>query len=199
MVIFSRVMTQLLNVPVISGLFLLFIYFTLPATTPNRLNHFLLALLFLSILPELSVLFYIPGKNMDHETVLHRQRTASFILMAVCYPAGWLILHLVHAPRIFEAMACTYTLVTMGLLILNYLWHYKASGHAAGVAGPVTAMIFLFGIWATPLVLLLPLVSWVRVSARGHTLWQTVAGSVLSLTITVCVLLFFGFLPFRGG
>jgi hypothetical protein len=196
--ILSRVLTQLLNVPVLSGLFLLYLYFTLPGTTPNRLNGFLLALLFVSIIPELSVLFYIPGKNMDHDAVLHRQRTVSFILMAVSYPIGWLVLHLTHAPRIFEAMACTYTFVTVGLIFFNLLLHYKASGHAAGVAGPVAAMIFLFGIWAAPLLLLLPLVSWVRVTAKGHTFWQTVVGSVLSFAITVCVLFVFGFIPFKG-
>lgn len=196
--IISRILTQLLNVPVLSGIFLVYLYIKLPPSTPNLLDGFLFALLFISIIPLLSVFFYLPGKTMDHAAVLHRQRVVSFILMAVSYPLGWLVLHLIHAPRLFEAMACIYTFVTLGLIFFNLLLRYKASGHAAGVAGPVAAMIFLFGIWAAPLLLLLPLISWVRVTAKGHTLWQTVVGSVLSFAITICTLLFFGFVPFHG-
>jgi hypothetical protein len=196
--VISEVLTQVLNVPVLSGALLVYLSTTLPAGTPNPVRGLWLALLFVSFIPLLSVLFYIPRKNEDHEHVLSRQRKVSFILMAVSYPLGWLVLALTGAPRIYVAMAATYTFVTLGLIFFNLLLRYKASGHAAGVAGPVAAMIFLFGIWATPLILLLPLVSWVRVTAKGHTFWQTVVGAGLSFAITLGTLLAFGFIPFRG-
>jgi membrane-associated phospholipid phosphatase len=196
--ILSRILTQLLNVPVISGLLLVYFYFRLPVDTLNRLSGFLWALVFVSIIPLLSVFFYIPGRNKDHEAVLHRQRVASFAMMAISYPVGWITLHLIHAPKIFEAMASVYTFVTIGLIFFNLLLHYKASGHAAGVAGPVAAMMFIYGIWAAPLLLLLPLVSWTRVKAKGHSLGQTIVGGVLSFLITLLVLAFFGFLPFQA-
>ena len=196
--VLSRLLTQVLNVPVLSGLLLVYLYANLPATTPNRVSGLWYSLLFISFIPLLSVLFYIPGKNDDPGRVQKRQRIVSFILMAVSYPLGWLVLHLIQAPRIFEALACTYTFVTLGLIVFNLFLHYKASGHAAGVAGPVAAMIFLFGLWAAPLLLLLPLVSWVRVTAKGHNFWQTVVGAVLSFAITISTLLVFGFLPFGG-
>ena len=62
---------------------------------------------------------------------------------------------------------------TIGLIIFNLLLHYKASGHAAGVSGPVVSMIYIFGIWAAPLLLLLPLITWARLAANGHSFWQT--------------------------
>lgn len=195
--ILSRVLTQLLNVPIISGLLLTWFYFHLPVETPNRLSGFVWGLVFVSIIPLLSVLFYIPGKNMDHDAVLHRQRVASFVLMAISYPTGWLVLHLLHVPTIFETMASVYTFVTLGLIFFNLLLHYKASGHAAGVAGPVAAMIFLYGLWAAPLLLLLPLISWTRVKAKGHTLGQTLVGGSMSFVITALVMFCFGFVPFQ--
>jgi membrane-associated phospholipid phosphatase len=59
-------------------------------------------------------------------------------------------------------------------------------------------MTFLYGIWAAPLLLLLPLVGWARVKAKGHSIGQTVVGGIMSLLITVLVLAAFGFAPFQA-
>ncbi len=194
----GEIISQILNVPVIAGLLLLYFYLKMPAGLPNRLPAFLLALLFLSIIPLCSLFFYIPGKAQTRQEVLHRQRVASFAFMAVSYPAGVLALHLIGAPRIFTAMAMCYTLITLGLVVFNLILHYKASGHAAGVAGPVVSLIYLYGWIASPLIALLPLVTWARVMAKGHNAWQTVVGAVLSLMIAVIVLYAYGFSPFAG-
>ncbi|HWQ84561.1 MAG TPA: hypothetical protein VN363_08350 [Anaerolineales bacterium] len=196
--IVGEVLSQLLNVPVLSGALITFFFFRLPNDLPNRLPGYGWALLFLSIIPLCSLFFYIPGKLKDKALVIRRQRIASFVFMIVSYPIGFLILRLTHAPKIFEAMAITYTLVTLGLILLNFLLRYKASGHAAGVAGPVAALLFLFGLIATPFIALIPLTSWARVNAKGHDIWQTLVGALLSFGITALVLWLYGFLPFQG-
>lgn len=196
--IVGEVISQLLNVPVLSGALITFFFFRLPNDLPNRLPGYGWALLFLSIIPLCSLFFYIPGKLKDKAKVIRRQRIASFVFMIASYPIGFLILRLTHAPKIFEAMAITYTLVTLGLILFNFILHYKASGHAAGVAGPVAALIFLFGLVATPFIALIPLTTWARVSAKGHDTWQTVVGALLSFGITALVLWLYGFLPFQG-
>ena len=196
--VIGEVFSQILNVPVITGLLLTYLYFRLPASTPHRLAGYLWALLFLSIIPLCSLFFYIPGQQHEREKIAHRQRVASFVFMFFSYPIGLGVLSLVNAPRIFVSMALVYTLVTLGLIVFNLFLHYKASGHAAGVAGPVTSLIYLFGLPATPLLLLLPLVTWARVSAKGHNAWQTVVGAVVSLLITATVLYAYGFMPFTG-
>ncbi len=117
----------------------------------------------------------------------------------ISYPLGYLFLWLTGAPAIYEAIAITYTLVTLGLLVLNWLLRYRASGHAAGVAGPVAAMVYLYGAVATPLVALIPLVTIARVLARRHSVWQSVVGASLSLSITLSVLWLYGFEPWAGA
>ena len=194
----GEVLSQILNVPVMTGILVVYLYFRLPAGTPNRLPAFLVTLLFLSIIPLCSLFFYIPGKQKEQEKVFHRQRVASFVFMAASYPVGLLVLSLMHSPRIFTATAMSYTLITVGLIVFNLLIHYKASGHAAGVAGPVASLFYLYGWIASPLLILLPLVAWARVNAKGHTTWQMVVGSILSLTVAVAVLYFYGFTPFTG-
>jgi hypothetical protein len=196
--IVGEVLSQLLNVPVLSGALVTFLYLRLPNNETNSLSGYLWSMLFLCVIPLCSLFFYIPVKDEEHQKTVHRQRVASFIFMIVSYPLGWLVDSLIGAPRILTAMCATYTFVTVGLIIFNLFLHYKASGHAAGVSGPVTSMIYIFGLWATPLLLLLPLVTWARLAAKGHNFWQTVVGATMSGLISISVLWAFGFSPFAG-
>jgi hypothetical protein len=196
--IVGEVISQLLNVPVLSGALATFLFLQIPGSEPNLLNGYAWAMLFLCIIPLCSLFFYIPARNEEKQKTARRQRVASFVIMLVSYPAGWLVLALIGAPRIFTAVAATYTFVTLGLIIINLLLHYKASGHAAGVSGPVAIMIYIYGIIATPLLVLLPLITWARLAAEGHNLWQTVVGATMSILITIAVLWAFGFAPFTG-
>lgn len=194
----GEVLSQILNVPVLSGLMISYLYFRLPKAEPNALSGFIWAMVFICVIPLCSLFFYIPVKNEETQQTVRRQRVASFILMMISYPIGWLVLSQTGAPRIFTAIAATYTFVTLGLIFFNLLLHYKASGHAAGVSGPVTSMIYLYGVIATPLLALLPLVTWARLAAKGHNFWQTVVGAVLSALISASVLWVYGFTPFGG-
>jgi len=196
--VLGEIFSQVLNVPVISGLMLTYFYLKLPAGETNALGGYLWSMVFVCLIPLSSLFFYIPVRDEERQVTVHRQRVASFILMMVSYPLGWLVLSLVKAPRIFEAVAATYTFVTLGLVIFNLLLRYKASGHAAGVSGPVATMIYVYGLVATPLLALLPLVTWARLAAKGHSFWQTVVGAVLSGIISIGVLWAFGFTPFTG-
>ncbi len=193
--IIGEVLSQLLNVPLLSGAFITIIFFKLPTDIPNRVGGFGLALLFISLIPLCSLLFYIPGKIKNWPTIIKRQRIASFVIMIISYPIGFIVLRLSNAPIIFEAIAVNYTLITLGLIIFNLILRYKASGHTAGVAGPATAMLFFFGLSAAPLVTLIPLTIFARIAAKGHNFWQLVTGSLLSISITVLVLFLYGFNP----
>jgi len=189
----GEILSQLLNVPMLSGALVTVIFFKLPIDIPNRMAGFGWALVFISLIPLASLFFYIPGKVKDWTKVIKRQRTASFILMIISYPIGFIVLKLINAPRIFEAIAVNYTLITLGLIIFNLILRYKASGHAAGVAGPVAAMFYFFGLAAAPLAALIPLTIFARIAAKGHDVWQQVTGAVMSISITIIVLLFYGF------
>ncbi|MEE9599828.1 MAG: hypothetical protein V3V66_05140 [Anaerolineales bacterium] len=193
--VLGEVLSQLLNVPLLSGALVTFVFFQIPSDIPNRLGGFGWALLFISLIPLGSLLFYIPGKVKDWPAIIKRQRTASFVLMLISYPVGFIVLRVVNAPRIFEAIAVNYTLITLGLIIFNLILRYKASGHAAGVAGPVAAVMFFLGIPAAPLATLIPLTIFARILTKGHDFWQLVTGSVMSISITVIVLLLYGFTP----
>jgi hypothetical protein len=193
--VLGEILSQLLNVPLLSGALITYIFFHIPSDIPNRLAGFGWALTFISLIPLASLLFYIPGRVKDWAQVIKRQRTASFMLMMVSYPIGFLVLRLSGAPRIFEAIAVNYTLITLGLITFNLILRYKASGHAAGVAGPVAAVMYFFGLPAVPLASLIPLTIFARLAAKGHTFWQLVVGSAMSIAVTLLVLASYGFIP----
>ena len=54
-------------------------------------------------------------------------------------------------------------------------------------------MFYFFGIPAVPLVALIPLTIFARIAAKGHNLWQLVVGAVMSISITLLVLIMYGF------
>jgi hypothetical protein len=193
--IVGEVLSQLLNVPILSGALVVLAFFRTPADAPNRVAGLWWALLFISLIPLCSLFFYIPAGTKEWPKVVKRQRLASFVLMIVSYPIGWIVLRLTDAPRIYQAIAASYSLITLGLIVFNLILRYKASGHAAGVAGPVAAALYSFGWIALPLLSLIPLTIFARMAAKGHRFWELVVGAAMSICITVAVLGLYGFSP----
>ncbi len=191
--IIGIVISQIVNTPFVAGAAITLLLFSLRPDVPQRLVGWGVSLVFLTIVPALSLLFYIPRRNEAWTSTEKRQRVMSFVFMAVSYPIGYAILKILHAPVIFEAITLAYVMVVLGLILINIF--FKASGHAAGVAGPVSALIYLYGLIAAPLLALIPLTMWARVKSKGHTLSQTIVGTILSAAITVTILLAYGFRP----
>ncbi len=187
------VISQIVNVPFVAGAAITLLLFGLRPDMPQRLLGWGVSLIFLTVIPALSLLFYIPRRSEPWASTERRQRVMSFVFMAVSYPIGFVILKIVHAPPIFEAIMLTYVIVVLALIGVNLF--FKASGHAAGVAGPVTALIYLYGLIAAPLIALIPLAMWARVETRGHSLLQTIVGALLSAGVTILVMLLYGFRP----
>ncbi len=187
------ILSQILNAPFTAGAAITVMLFYVRPDAPNRWLGWGISLIFLTVVPALSLLFYIPRRNEPWASTEKRQRVMSFVFMAVSYPIGFVLGKVLHVPPIFEAILLTYVMVVLGLILVNTF--FKASGHAAGIAGPVSALIYLYGLIATPLIALIPLTMWARVRTKGHTLGQTVVGALLSAAITMTILFLYGFRP----
>ena len=193
--IIGLVISQIVNVPFVAGAAITVLLFGLRPDVPQRILGWGVSLIFLTVIPALSLLFYIPRRNEPWASTEKRQRVMSFVFMAVSYPIGFVILKIIQTPVIFEAIMLTYVVVVLALIVVNLF--FKASGHAAGVAGPVSALIYFYGFIATPLIALIPLTMWARVRSKGHTLSQPLIGALLSAAVTIAVLVLYGFRP--GG
>ena len=72
------------------------------------------------------------------------------------------------------------SIIAMGI---NLFW--KVSIHCAGVTGPIFALVYVFGVAALPLATIVGLVGWSRIKLKNHTFGQTLAGTLLSLTVGI--------------
>ena len=79
----------------------------------------------------------------------------------------------------------SYVFVTSAVFIINLFW--KISAHSAGVAGPTTALVYVFGPSLIPLYVLTLLVMWVRLKIKVHNLKQLIAGALIAIFITSLV------------
>ena len=130
--------------------------------------------------PFLSVL-YVYRKNVGDLYVSKRKARTPFFLIAITSYSFAAIIFLVTNTKIMYLLALGYTLVSIILMIVNLFW--KVSVHCAGVTGPIFALIFVFGINALPLSLIVGLVGLSRIKLKNHTFAQTFVGTLIALTV----------------
>jgi membrane-associated phospholipid phosphatase len=144
----------------------------------------LLCFSLLAFCPFLPVLYFYRKKVVDLYVSKKESRTPFFLIAIVLYSVAAVIFFATNT-GIMLLLALSYTFVTIILLLVNRFW--KVSVHSAGVAGPVFALIFVFGVMVLPLSLLIVLVSWSRIRLKKHTFMQTLAGSLIPIAVGLVV------------
>jgi len=130
--------------------------------------------------PFLSLLYFYRKNVVDLYVSKRKARTPFFLIAITSYSVA-AIIFLVTNTKIMFLLALGYTLVSTILMVVNLFW--KVSIHCAGVTGPIFALIFVFGINALPLSLIVGLVGWSRIKLKNHTFAQTLVGTLISLTV----------------
>jgi hypothetical protein len=116
------------------------------------------------------------------------RRVPLYGLGSIGYVIGIVIFGVLHN-RLLFVMALAYFRVTLAATMITLAW--KVSAHTAGTAGPTTALVFVFGIWAVPLYALSIVMVWARVRLHSHTRNQAIAGVIVAIMITSIVFLLF--------
>ncbi len=107
------------------------------------------------------------GKVRDPRSISRSERVRPLRVVAALHVGAFLIVTLLGAPAELRAALLSYALAT---LLFAFLTPYvNLSLHAAGVSGAAVCMIFVFGVWASPAILLVPLVWWARTLLGRHT------------------------------
>jgi len=144
----------------------------------------LLCFSLLAFCPFLPVLYFYRKKVVDLYVSKKETRTPFFLMAIALYSVAAIIFFVTNTGIMF-LLALSYTFVTIILMLVNRFW--KVSVHSAGVAGPVFALIFVFGVMVLPLSLLIVLVSWSRIKLKKHTFMQTLAGSLIPIAVGLVV------------
>ncbi|QPM67259.1 hypothetical protein [Atribacter laminatus] len=150
----------------------------------------LLGIVFVALAPI--VLVYILArynKISDPDLPDRRERFIPYLSIVGLYIIGFIVFWYLGAPSQILAITASYIAVTFFGAFISLFW--KISMHMAGIAGPVTALIFLVNpIFVLAYFLLIP-IGWARYILKKHTFPQIVIGSGFSILLTYLIIRLF--------
>ncbi len=128
-----------------------------------------LSLLYLSYLTR-------SGKVRDPRSIPRTERVGPLRVVAALHAGAFLLVYGLGGPAELTAALLSYAIATVILALLTQ--RINISLHAAGVAGTAVCLIFVFGSWGLPALLLLPAVFWARLRLQRHTLTELALGAL---------------------
>jgi len=143
-----------------------------------------IGLFFISIIPMIFVVIYSKTHHTDWDVTDQSKRNWPFIA-AMIFQLIAIGIFWCTGSKTMLALSAAYFAVTFSLFLINF--KTKISVHCAGVAGAVTDVVYVFGWQWSFLFLLVPLVAYIRIKAKAHTLAQTIYGSIMSAALSFLV------------
>ncbi len=135
--------------------------------------------LFLTSGLSLFYLFYLTrsGKVRDPRSISRVERVRPLRVVAALHTGAFLIVTLLGAPAELRAALLAYAFATLVFALLTPL--VNLSLHVAGVSGAAVCLIYVFGVWGLPAILLVPLVWWARALLGRHTPQELALGALV--------------------
>lgn len=148
----------------------------------NSWSVLLVVVSFMVILPVAPIVLEAWKGHIDLDVSVQEMRAKFFLNAIFFYIIAYLIFALTNC-FVMMVLSAAYIMVTVGVMFSTM--KSKVSVHGAGIGGPSTALFYIYGIIATPVVLLWILVIWARTTLKQHTLTQSILGLAIGIIITV--------------
>ncbi len=168
--------------PVMVSVMLLILHFN-KTELFGTLSDMMIMLVLLGILPVLAypAQKIIPGYRKDGR---EGQRKLAFIMNLIGYSAAFIWAIGSKANTGIMLVCLTYFLSVVMLTVCNLL-HFKVSGHACSVTGPFLILMYFMGKkFVIPIVIVASAIIWSSMVLKRHTLSQLISG------IVVCMIAF---------
>ena len=183
----ARLVSNILAPASISLPFIVLVALYHAQNVPHALLYILITLFFFSIGPFIYILISVRiGKISDVDVSRRTERAGPFLFGISSVLAGWLALIILQGPANLQTLMMI-TAISGVVMMVTTLW-WKISIHASSMGGVATVLTALYGAIMLPIFLLLILVGWSRVVLRRHTVPQVVAGSLVSIALTLLIL-----------
>ncbi|MBD2328842.1 hypothetical protein [Alkalinema sp. FACHB-956] len=187
----AQVISDIFNPLVIASM-----TFFLLVTASSELNWLLkilayvITLLFSSLI-VFGYVFYLKylGVVKSTELVQREERIIPLTVALLSYALGYVLLTMLKMPLMLRGLMLCYAANTLMILIITRRW--KISLHTTGIAGPIVALTYQFGLVMIPFYSLIPLVGLSRIVSQRQQVPQVVAGGLLGLVMTALQLHFF--------
>ncbi len=117
------------------------------------------------------------GKIRDPGRIPQGERVRPLWVVAGLHTGAWLLVTLLGAPAELRAVMLSYALATLAFALITP--YANLSLHAAGAAGAVVVLIFVFGLPGALFAPILPAVWWARTTVGRHTLLELALGALV--------------------
>lgn len=160
------------------------------APSMTGLWYALIGIIFMTLAPMVLVFVFVrSNKITDPDLPDRRERFIPYISIVGLYVIGFVVYWLLHVPYPILAITASYIAVTLVGAFVSLFW--KISMHMAGIAGPITALVFLVNpLFVFAYVFLVPL-GWARYTLKKHTFSQIIFGSGFSMILTYLIIWLF--------
>lgn len=192
-VTFSKIIRIITTPPIAALLSLLILYGARPHAFGSATQ--LIAMIFFLVIIPLSAYPLQPLIKKYRHKGRDGQRNLALIMTFFGYLFGLLAALLTKAPKAVFFIYLVYFISGLLIVFASKVLHFKASGHACGVAGPIALLIYVFGLWGLIGLVALYAVFSSSLRLKRHTLAELIAGSLIS-AVTLFILLFFIRNPF---
>ncbi|RLF02270.1 MAG: hypothetical protein DRJ59_04065 [Thermoprotei archaeon] len=177
----ADIVSHVLNAPFFALYLLFIILYNESLDVILNLLTVVLGVLLLVIAPTALIAIESRRGRVDYFVSDVRKRPKFFIPPLISYILGFTIFQELGVRTIALYYLCYFT-VTLVILLVTLKW--KISVHAAGVCGPITFTVYVYGLEYCLLYLLVPLVAWSRVALKAHTKSQVTIGAIIAGLIT---------------
>ena len=125
---------------------------------------------------SLIYLFFLTrsGKVRDPRRIPQSERVGPLRVVAGLHAGAFVVATLLDAPAALRAVLLAYAVATALFALLAPA--VNLSLHAAGVSGTAVCLLFVFGTWGLPALVLVPLVWWARMVLGRHTPFELALG-----------------------
>jgi membrane-associated phospholipid phosphatase len=156
----------------------------------SAMEAIFISFIFVTMIPFVPFPYYYKKGTIDLNVTEKGKRTKFYLVAVMSYMMGALIF-LYFRTAIMFYLLMSFAMIAVVVMVINFEW--KISTHAAGIAGPVTAIAYVFGWQFLVLHAFTLVVMCSRLRLKVHTLLQVIGGAALSIIITLLV--FLSFMP----
>ncbi len=183
---FARLISVILSPPVVAFVVILIFAFYSPIGSGllPPWHAFILGIVFVVVGPILPLSIMVLLGKLTFDVKNRRDRPLLYLAAILVYAIG-AILAALYQNYTIAIISLAYCAVTTAIALVSLLW--KVSAHTAGVAGPITGLIWVYGILVLPAMLSAGLVAWARWRQGLHTRSQLAVGIIIAIVVTASV------------
>jgi len=157
-------------------------------STQGLIIQFSIAIIFLFTIPFFYLLYFYLRGSVDFNVSRRKNRSFFYSFSIFSYIFGSLFFYSFGFTELLFLSLC-YVFVTSVIFLFNF-WT-KVSAHTAGSAGPITAVLLVFGYEWSVLYLIPLFLVYLRRKQEAHSYLQLVLGIIISVFVTYLVYLGF--------